>query len=259
MATFTGTMQSKELMRKVSFTAIIPSSTKSIYDPRTEKSINKSPFKTLYLLHGWDGNHEDWVQNTRIVELATKLGVAVIMPSGENSFYVDHSNGDYYGRFIGQELVNETRHLFNLSTKREDTWIASLSMGGYGALRNGLSYSETFSKIAAFSSRILTKNDPNHDLSIDDRMNAHLQYIIGSKSYKDLSLDMDIYELVLQSSIPELFIACGTEDFIYEDSLQFHKFLKDNQINHIYRASPGEHKWNFWDRTIEEAIEWMVQ
>lgn len=258
MATFTGTMQSKELMRKVSFSAIIPSSTKSIYDPRIDEYKNKGPFRTLYLLHGWDGNHEDWIQNTRIVELATKHSIAVIMPSGENSFYVDHNNGDFYGRFIGQELVNETRHLFNLSTKREDTWIAGLSMGGYGALRNGLIYNETFSKITAFSSRILTKKDVIHDLSKEDRMNRHLQYITGSKSYQDLNPDMDIYELVLRGNIPELFIACGTEDFIYEDSLLFHQFLKDKQINHLYKSSTGEHKWDFWDQYIEKAIEWMV-
>lgn len=90
MATFTGTMQSKQLMRKVNFSAILPSSTKSLYDPETEGTQIDKPFKTLYLLHGWDGNHEDWIQNTRIVELATKYGIAVIMPSGENSFYVDH-------------------------------------------------------------------------------------------------------------------------------------------------------------------------
>ena len=38
-----------------------------------------------------------------------------------------------------------------LSTKREDTFIGGISMGGYGALYNGFKYRDTFSKVAAFS------------------------------------------------------------------------------------------------------------
>lgn len=259
MATFTGTMQSKELMRKVTFSAILPSSTKSIYDPQSEAYTTQGPFKTLYLLHGWDGNHDDWIQNSRIVEVATKFGIAVILPSGENSFYADHPSGENYGKFIGEELINETRHLFNLSSKREETYIGGLSMGGYGALRNGLAYPETFSKIAAFSSRVLKADEPLHDLSTTDRLNSKLQSIIGSNSYKDLKPEMDIYKLVLGQPRPELYIACGTEDFIYEDSQALHRYLNENEIDHIYKTSAGGHEWDFWDHYIEQAVQWMVE
>lgn len=48
-------------------------------------------------------------------------------------------------------MVELTRRLLPLSTRREDTYIAGISMGGYGALYNGLKYKETFGKIAAMS------------------------------------------------------------------------------------------------------------
>ena len=33
-----------------------------------------------------------------------------------------------YGEFIGSDLIEATREIFNLSDKREDTFIAGLSM-----------------------------------------------------------------------------------------------------------------------------------
>ncbi|MFC6465107.1 alpha/beta hydrolase [Marinilactibacillus sp. GCM10026970] len=251
MAVIYGTIQSERLMRKVPFAAILPSEVK--------KDETVEPFKTLYLLHGWNDASDAWINNTRIVELATKHNIAVIMPSGENSFYVDLRNGSYYGQYIGEELVQITRKMFNLSQDFESTWIAGLSMGGYGALRNGLYYNETFSKIAALSSRVLQSQEKEHDLSEDNRMNQAIKYIIGSDTYKDMDKDKDIYSLVKKESIPELFIACGTEDFIYKDSLSLHNYLSEQKIDHIYKESSGEHSWDFWDHYIEQVIEWMIE
>lgn len=48
-----------------------------------------------------------------------------------------------------------TRRAFPLSRRREDTFIAGLSMGGYGAIRNGLKYHDTFGCIAGLSSAMI--------------------------------------------------------------------------------------------------------
>ena len=132
---------SKCLMRVVTFNAIIPVDK---FGPQAENAEQK-PLKTLYLLHGIFGNYTDWVNGTRIQAWAEANDLAVIMPSGENRFYLDdEKSGELYGEFIGKELVEFTRKLFPLSDKREDTFIAGLSMGGYGAIRNGLKYAENF-------------------------------------------------------------------------------------------------------------------
>ena len=102
-------------------------------------------YKTLYLLHGLLGNYTDWVTRTRIQEWAEAKNLVVVMPSGDNSFYVDQEvkNNDF-GIFIGTELIEVTRKMFHLSNRRDDTFIAGLSMGGFGALRNGLKYYSKF-------------------------------------------------------------------------------------------------------------------
>ena len=92
-------------MRTVTINAIIP----------VDKKLNQpnKKFKTLYLLHGIFGNYTDWVCGTRIQRWAQDHDLAVIMPSGENKFYVDNENShEYYSQFIGEELVSITRAMF---------------------------------------------------------------------------------------------------------------------------------------------------
>ena len=119
MAVLTGSFQSKELFRKVNFTAIIPTRTRSIYEPEDAEANSGQPLKTLYLLHGWDGNHEDWLQNTRIVELAIKHHVAVIMPDGQNSFYVDQTMEIILESLLGKNLFKKRVDCFSYPTKEK--------------------------------------------------------------------------------------------------------------------------------------------
>lgn len=99
---------SKCLMRVVTFNAIIPVDK---FGPQAENAEQK-PLKTLYLLHGIFGNYTDWVNGTRIQAWAEANDLAVIMPSGENRFYLDdEKSGELYGEFIGKELVEFTRKL----------------------------------------------------------------------------------------------------------------------------------------------------
>lgn len=259
MATFTGSFQSETLSRKVNFTAIIPTDAPSIYDPE-KKAADSGQMKTFYLLHGWDGNHEDWLHNTRVAELAGKYNVAVIMPSGENGFYVNHPGSNSYGSFIGEELVDVTRQLFRLSDKREDTWIGGLSMGGYGALRNGLHYADQFGKIVALSSRILTRKEGEMQ---QHPINDQLAMIIGSYNMQEMPADMDIHSLAEQmaeaDSRPELYLACGTEDSLLDENRELHELLDATGYSHDYFETPGSHDWDFWNEYLEKALSWLTE
>ena len=153
MAHLTCNFFSKSLMRTVDITVILPTDKFVATDPHFKP---QSTFKTLYLLHGILGSTTDWIVGTRIAAWAAEKNLAVVMPSGENKFYVDQPDHmEYFGEFIGQELVDFTRRTFPLSSKREDTFIGGLSMGGYGALRNGLKYHDTFGSIVALSSALI--------------------------------------------------------------------------------------------------------
>lgn len=259
MAQFTGTFFSEKLSRNVPFTAILPTSTEITEDNQKKKTAK--PKRTIYLLHGWNGSNHDWLTNARLVEVSRTYDVAFILPAGENSFYLNHPNGNHYGEFIGDELVETTRELFSLSAKREDTWIAGLSMGGYGALRNGFKYSNTFSKVAAFSSRILSKKDaPKEETLEDNDISLRLKTILQSDTLADLNDENDPYDLVQnRKQTQDLFIACGTDDHLYKENEAFHQYLTKKKIPHEYFATWGEHDWDFWNEYIEKAVQWMTE
>ena len=249
--------QSKALRRNVSFQVILP----------TEKC--QPPYPTLYLLHGLTDNSSGWLHNTRIRALAEEAGLAVIMPSGENSFYLDIpvANGCLgdFGEYIGEELVRITREVFPLSRKREETYIAGLSMGGYGACRNGLKYCDTFGKVAVLSGAVhffeydrewvKTKGNTIGELEnigdLDameetDRNPRYLMKCIQGRNQQDGV-----------NHFPEFYVTCGTEDALLDANKSIAEALKEAGASVFYEDGPGYHNWDFWSAYIRNVLEWL--
>lgn len=158
MAILTVSAYSTSLMRTVPFKVYLPTDNRDYQG----NVVALPPYPTLYLLHGILGSDSDWLLHTRVAALAKQYNIAVVMPSGENRFYVDNERAhEYYGEYVGRELVEMTRSMFPLSTRREDTWIAGLSMGGFGAMRNGLKYADTFGAIGSFSGAYILEQGLN--------------------------------------------------------------------------------------------------
>lgn len=252
---------SKALKRLVNFNAVLPVDTVEI--PGMMEAAPSGPMRSIYLLHGYSGGQHDWISGSKIQELALKHNIAVFMPTGDNSFYIDDTDmGALYGEFIGKELVEVTRKMFHLSDKREDTFIGGLSMGGYGAIRNGLKYADTFGRIIALSSALITYNiagipedykDPVADYKYYTRVFGDLNKLLGSDK------DPEAIAHSLKESgrdIPKIYMACGTEDFLLKENRKYHNFLISENIEHTYEEGPGIHDWTFWNKYIEKAIEW---
>ncbi|MDR2747722.1 MAG: esterase family protein, partial [Treponema sp.] len=98
----------------------------------------KSRYPVLWLLHGASDDHTIWLRRTSIERYVAPLGIAVIMPNAHLSSYVNMAHGQRYQDFLTGELPRIMREFFALSDKREDNWVAGLSMGGAGALSLGL-------------------------------------------------------------------------------------------------------------------------
>lgn len=251
---------SKCLMRTVTFNAIIPVDK---FGPQAENAEQK-PLKTLYLLHGVFGNYTDWVNGTRIQALAEANDLAVIMPSGENHFYLDdEKSGELYGEFIGKELVEFTRKLFPLSDKREDTFIAGLSMGGYGAIRNGLKYAENFGCVIGLSAALVhdTWKDADNSAPIFTFRRNYYEVIFGEYD-KVKGSDKDPKALLLKLKkegrpVPKMYLCCGTEDDLVTVNRDFRDFLNENGVDLTYVEGPGKHDWVFWDTYIKKVLDWL--
>ncbi|WP_320128272.1 alpha/beta hydrolase-fold protein [uncultured Sphaerochaeta sp.] len=261
MALLQVNFHSRTLNRIETFNALLPMDAQK--EVRDKKSFER-PVKSFYLLHGYSGNYTDWLGGSRIQELSEKYNFAVFMPSGNNSFYLDDADkGELYGEYVGNELVEFTRSMFPLSEKREDTCIGGFSMGGYGALRTGLKYN-CFGNIIALSSALILHNIAGITSDYKDfladyryylRVFGNLDSLLGSdKDPEALIRKLKMDNVV----IPNIYMACGTEDFLIEENRHYHEFLTEENVEHVYIEAPGIHNWDFWIEYIHKAILWSL-
>lgn len=235
----------------------------NVFLPTDVDNKQPGPYKTLYLLHGIFGNSSSWVTSSCVQRYAEMKNLCVIMPDGENGFYIDHP--DYmnnFSRYIGEELVSATREMLPLSAKREDTLLGGFSMGGYGALYNGMKYADTFGTVIAFSSALIledvqnrTSDGPAANDGYMKAMFGDLQHLVGS--------ELDPLQLIRQrlaagKDIPKLYLSCGEQDGLLKANEKFRKALTELGVEHTWRTTPGGHDWDFWEQEIRHVIlEWM--
>ncbi|MDD4773599.1 MAG: alpha/beta hydrolase family protein [Eubacteriales bacterium] len=214
-------------------------------------------YPSLYLLHGMSDDHTVWQRRTSIERYADEKRIAVIMPTTHLGWYTDMKHGLNYYTFIAKELPSICRDLFpKISPRREDTYAAGLSMGGYGALKLGLLDSETFSAVAALSGAVhmgLHKDDSD--------VSEFYRNIFGTADDFNGS-DNDLYsaaEKLAQSGkpLPKVYMWCGTEDFLYEQNTVMRDRLKALSYDLTYEESAGDHQWKYWDEKIRTVLDWL--
>lgn len=254
-------MFSQMLKRTVPIQVVLPADKVLSYGRIQKES---KPYKTLYLLHGLLGNCTDWVSNTNIQRLAEDRNLAVVMPSGENSFYIDQPipNNDY-GKYIGRELVELTRQMFPLSCKREDTYIAGLSMGGFGAIRNGLKYYDTFGYIAAMSSAVQIFELPpdvsgrslfQEDACFGDLVAAARSDKNPRVAFRNLALAREKNPFI---QFPEIYMTCGSDDELATVNRSLADFFIKGGAQVTYEETSGGHNWTFWRSQIVKILDWL--
>ncbi|MBR2696077.1 MAG: prolyl oligopeptidase family serine peptidase [Parasporobacterium sp.] len=217
------------------------------------------PFKTLYLLHGaWDSGKQ-WVENTSALRLAEEANLALVIPSVGNTFYANTLYGVKYEDYFMQEVIGFVQGLFPLSDKREDNFIAGVSMGGYGALKTVFKDTSLFSKAAVMSAVV----DISYSARIIRTIGVETDHTIGKwKELKGSEYDLIPMLDALEGkyeTIPELLLICGTEDYLREINEEFHLLLDQKGVRNTYRDYPGFHDWKFWDEHLKECIDFFVK
>ena len=244
---------SQALFRTVPLNVILPVDKLSFADKAYEMKPGYK-FKTLYLLHGYLGNYTDYVTNTRIQKWAEEKNLAVIMPSGDNSFYINGRTANMdYQKFIGEELPQITRLMFPLSEKREDTFIGGLSMGGYGAIRNGMIYADTFGYIFGMSSALFEIEDI---VSTADESEGIGETKSARESDKNPCVAMKNL-LARGTALPKIYLSCGLSDSLLDSNRIFKDTLIKNGFDVTYEEEAGGHEWDFWDRQLKKILNWL--
>ena len=244
----------------VSFHVLLPqNSTRQI---GMAGGAKREQYPTLYLLHGLSDDHTIWMRRTSIERYAAAKNIAVVMPAVARSFYQDMASGPKYWTFLSDELPALCQSWFPLSAAREDNFAAGLSMGGYGALRLGLACPEKFAAVASLSGALdlqqRARDLGKSELPID---RTEWNGIFGDSPMPG-GADADLFALAERvastaKARPELYLCCGTEDYLLGDTRRLHQHLDRLGLANTCEESPGAHEWGYWDRQIQRVLEWL--
>ena len=257
------TFFSNMLSRQVTVQTVIPNDLPPEWTK--DNPHYRRPMKNLVLLHGFSGYSMDWLTGGLISEAAIKYNIAVFMPSGENSFYLDReASGFRYGSFVGEEIPQYFARLFALSDKKEDWIIGGYSMGGFGALHTAFQFTERYSAVFALSSALIVHKIENLEPGVQDLMANYAYYRDVFGDLKDLESSLNNPEEQVRQNkkagkpFPKIFMACGTEDFLLNENRSFRDFLKEQEVEFKYQEGPGEHNFIFWNRYLDEALQYIL-
>ncbi len=251
-------MNSEHLKRALKYNVFLPDG----YDSSSAK------YPVLYLLHGNGDNENAWSVIYRVLDslISNKKipPVIAVTPSGARGWWVNSS--DKYESAVINELIPHIDSTCKTIKSRESRMVFGYSMGGFGALRYGLVYSDLFSACAIFSPALYSEAPPENSsarttgafglpfsLSIWDSLNypASIKTFL-SKQYKEF-----------------FFIGAGDDDWNnpegrkynieFQSLLLYETLHKELGLPGELRIINGDHSWKVWSPLFTEAIQLMMK
>jgi putative tributyrin esterase len=250
MALLTCDFFSDALELGTSMTVVLPQPTEAQVGIQATADTGSRP-PVLYLLHGLSDDHSAWLRNTSVERYAAAAGLAVVMPAVARSFYADERHGLRYWTFLSEELPEIVHRFFQVSRRREDSFVAGLSMGGYGALKLALTHPDRFAAAASLSGAVDVRG-----LSRLPERGPLFERVFGGIPGPEADL-FALLRGVPAAELPALFVACGAEDQLYPANLAFTAAAEDAGASLTTWFGHGEHEWGLWDRLLAQVIDWL--
>lgn len=224
--------------------------------PEHPDAWNEPP-AVLYLLHGLSDDHTIWSRRTAIERHTADHPLVVVMPDVYKSFYCDMEHGSNYWKFVSEELPMLVERWFNVSSDPVHTFVAGLSMGGYGAMKLALGCPGRFAAAASLSGAldIAAHTDDEFDASRTRTFEAifgDLRNLPGSEN--DLIAKLG---KVQKAPDTEFYLCCGTDDYLYPDSIAFRDAALAAGLRLTYEESDGDHDWGYWDTQVQRVLDWL--
>ena len=268
MAIMNYIFESEHLNQNTHLTIIMPEKPRSVKAEDFYRNNHK--YKVLWLLHGTYGDPTDWVRKTNIELYATERNLVVVMPTALNSNYSnwnDYMLGYSMFDYLTEELMPLVYGWLPVSPRREDNYIAGLSMGGRGAIKYAASHPGKFAGAAILSAvpMDLTQMRSGHPSMFlnteDERTRTTLRNAGGLEAYRNSEENVwaILDKKVKSGTLPKLMFACGEEDAILWPLYQeFKAHAEQIGLDAYFFSRPGyRHEWRFWDLAICEALDFF--
>lgn len=240
---------------------ILPQPSRSLIGMETHKDDEK-PAKVLWLLHGASDDETIWQRRTSIERYVAPLNMAVVMPAAQLSSYSDMAHGQKFFTYIADELPRIMCRFFRFSGKREDNFIAGLSMGGGGCLKIGLSRPQSYAAIGCLSAGIF---DVKRMAAGNPHFAKMMERVIGDRAIEGTAEDPKGAARKLVEAggpFPRVFHAWGTSDFVKdtaEDTRAFFQSFQNNPFDYTFEEDEGAHTWEYWDEHIQHFLKYIEE
>lgn len=209
----------------------------------------------LYLLHGAWGSYRDWPTKTHLDELATKYGMIIVCPDGQDSWYWDSPERPnmQFETFISSELVAYIDKNYYTLTTRDQRAITGLSMGGQGALWNAWRHPDVFGSCGSMSGAVNITHFPDK---------WKVDTLIGKfAAHRKRWTDHAIVNLVntIEPGQFNIIIDDGNSDIFIKENNELHQALQKKNIQHDFAIRPGGHSWTYWVNSLPYHLEFFAK
>ena len=208
-------------------------------------------YPVVYLLHGYGDNEQKWItQKPQLQDLADKYAIIIICPDGRRSWYWDSVKKPElkYETFISKELVDYVDSHYRTLKSPKFRAITGLSMGGHGALWNGLRHPDVFGACGSMSGGVDIRPFPKQ-WSMEQNLGPYAE----NKGVWDAHTVVNLVDS-LKPGRSKIIIDCGVADFFYKVNQDLHERLLAKKIPHDYITRPGGHSWAYWKNAIEYQL-----
>ena len=258
-----------------------------VYLPASYLRESRRRYPVAYLLHGRTGNEADWTARGDLDAIADSLfaapagapGLILIMPDGDNSFWVNWDswpgfaacardtllaeaapsfcvNRAGYGDYVAHDLVAEVDAAFRTVPERAHRGLMGLSMGGTGALTLALTYPDVFGATAAFSAPHPIERAAGRPVG----PLTQARWGADTSSWWRHSPDRAARRLRgAGKSFPAIRIEIGRADMYLEENRAFAATLRGLGVEHEYLEGDGGHEWSYWRPRIAATLAWLAR
>ncbi|WP_273565488.1 alpha/beta hydrolase [Maribacter halichondriae] len=208
----------------------------------------------VVLLHGVYGSAWVWSQKGGVHRTALNMiqdgsipPMVIAMPSdglwGDGSGYLRHDEKDFE-KWIVEDVPKAIFENIPQTSEKSDVFISGLSMGGFGALRLGIKYSNRFKAVSAHSSITEVQQ---MELFVEEHLEHYFQ---GDES------ENSVFGLLGNHSgkLPRIRFDCGKDDELIEANRKLHRQFEDAGVVHRYEEFAGGHEWPYWQEHIKKTL-----
>ncbi|MFM0038895.1 alpha/beta hydrolase-fold protein [Paraburkholderia strydomiana] len=216
----------------------------------------------LYLLHGNNGDANDWLTQGHLQSAADALiarkeipPVVIVMPQGGTDWYVDRKE-KMESAFFG-DLLPEIETHYAVSTQRGGRAIGGVSMGGFGALRYALTQPELFCGALLLSPAIYANEPPR--ASAARRVGVFGDRQFDPEIWHELNYPAQWERYMSRPYRLPMFIAAGDDDLaIQADASSLYTRLRLAGNPAALRIIDGGHTWEVWSALLPAALKYTL-